>query len=285
MPHPTHTFAAPNARSPFGEHLRHWRLHRRLSQQDLALEANVSTRHLSCVETGKASPSREMILRLADRLDVPLRERNTLLVAAGFSPTYGARALEHPELAAAKQAIEMLLKGHEPYPALAVDRHWNLVMANDAAYSLLDGVAAHLLTPPINVLRLSLHPEGMAPRIVNLAAWRDHVLERLARQVQATADVQLQALHDELAAWDEPANVSLTPLPFEVSDAAAPLADIAVPLVVRSPQGLLRFISTTTIFGTPVDVTLQDLAIESFFPADAATQVALQAQAQARTAT
>ena len=273
MPHPTHTFAAPNARSPFGEHLRHWRLHRRLSQQDLALEANVSTRHLSCVETGKASPSREMILRLADRLDVPLRERNTLLVAAGFSPTYGARALDDPELASARQAVEMLLRGHEPYPALAVDRHWNLVAANSAAYGLLDGVAEHLLAPPINVLRLSLHPEGMAPRIVNLLAWRDHVLERLVRQIQATADVRLQALHDELAALpvaaDGGAHVQATPM-----------NDIVVPLVVRSPQGLLRFISTTTIFGTPVEVTLQDLAIESFFPADAATQAALQAASQ-----
>ena len=273
MPHPTHTFAAPNARSPFGEHLRHWRLHRRLSQQDLALEANVSTRHLSCVETGKASPSREMILRLADRLDVPLRERNTLLVAAGFSPTYGARALDDPELASARQAVEMLLRGHEPYPALAVDRHWNLVAANSAAYGLLDGVAAHLLAPPINVLRLSLHPEGMAPRIVNLLAWRDHVLERLVRQIQATADVRLQALHDELAALPVAADGS-------AHVQATPMNDIVVPLVVRSPQGLLRFISTTTIFGTPVEVTLQDLAIESFFPADAATQAALQAASQ-----
>ncbi len=273
MPHPTHTFAAPNARSPFGDHLRHWRLHRRLSQQDLALEANVSTRHLSCVETGKASPSREMILRLADRLDVPLRERNTLLVAAGFSPTYGARALDDPELASARQAVEMLLRGHEPYPALAVDRHWNLVAANSAAYGLLDGVAAHLLAPPINVLRLSLHPEGMAPRIVNLLAWRDHVLERLVRQIQATADVRLQTLHDELAALPVAADGS-------AHVQATPMNDIVVPLVVRSPQGLLRFISTTTIFGTPVEVTLQDLAIESFFPADAATQAALQAASQ-----
>ncbi|ARU04152.1 transcriptional regulator [Comamonas serinivorans] len=262
----------PNARSPFGDHLRHWRLHRRLSQQDLALEANVSTRHLSCVETGRAMPSREMILRLADRLAVPLRERNALLVAAGFSPTYGARPLDHPELAAARQAVEQLLKAHQPYPALAVDRHWNLVMANDAAQGLMAGVAPHLLAPPLNVLRLSLHPDGLAPRIVNLAQWRAHVLERLAQQINATADAQLLSLRDELAALSEAA--ASHPESEEAPNAGMG-AGIVVPLVLRTPGGTLRFISTTTIFGTPVDVTLQDLAIESFFPADAATQAAL----------
>jgi transcriptional regulator with XRE-family HTH domain len=157
----------PGARAPFGEHLRHWRQHRRLSQQGLALEAEISTRHLSYVETGRAQPSREMVLRLAERLSVPLRERNALLVAAGFAPMYQARPLDHPDLAAARQAVELVLKGHEPSPALAVDRHWNLVAANAVVPLLLDGVAPWLLEPPVNVLRLSLHPEGLGPRLAN----------------------------------------------------------------------------------------------------------------------
>lgn len=255
----------PGARSPFGEHLRHWRQHRRLSQQGLALEAEISTRHLSYVETGRAQPSREMVLRLAERLSVPLRERNALLVAAGFAPMYQARPLDHPDLAAARQAVELVLKGHEPSPALAVDRHWNLVAANAVVPLLLDGVAPWLLEPPVNVLRLSLHPEGLGPRLANSAQWRAHLLHRLQQQIAATADSELQALHDEIAAY-----------PF-AEDKDSPLpSPIAVPFELHTHLGTLSFISTITIFGTPVDVTLQELAVESFFPANAETQQALQ---------
>lgn len=257
--------APPGARAPFGEHLRHWRQHRRLSQQGLALEAEISTRHLSYVETGRAQPSREMVLRLAERLAVPLRERNALLVAAGFAPMYQARPLDHPELAAARQAVDLVLKGHEPNPALAVDRHWNLVAANAVVPLLLDGVAPHLLAPPVNVLRLSLHPEGLGPRLANAAQWRAHLLHRLQQQVAATADGALQALHDEIAAY-----------PFTEDPNAPPPSPIAVPFELRTPLGTLSFISTITIFGTPVDVTLQELAVESFFPANPETQAALQ---------
>ena len=260
----------PGARAPFGDHLRHWRQHRRLSQQGLALEAEISTRHLSYVETGRAQPSREMVLRLAERLSVPLRERNALLVAAGFAPMYQARPLDHPDLAAARQAVELVLKGHEPSPALAVDRHWNLVAANAVVPLLLDGVAPWLLEPPVNVLRLSLHPEGLGPRLANSAQWRAHLLHRLQQQIAATADSELQALHDEIAAY-----------PF-AEDKDSPLpSPIAVPFELHTHLGTLSFISTITIFGTPVDVTLQELAVESFFPADAETQRALQRLRQA----
>ncbi|RYH65501.1 MAG: XRE family transcriptional regulator [Alcaligenaceae bacterium] len=270
----------PGARDPFGAHLRHWRTHRRLSQLDLAQEAEVSTRHLSYVETGRAAPSREMVLRLAERLDVPLRERNALLVAAGFAPMYRQRSLDDPAMAAARQAVELVLKGHEPFPALAVDRHWNLVAHNALVPMLMAGAAPELLVAPINVLRLSLHPEGLAPRIVNLAQWRTHLLERLQQQIAATGDATLQSLHDELAAY--PAPVARHDAPAQA--AHSELAGVVVPFQLVTPAGMLSFISTTTIFGTPVDVTLQELAVESFFPADAQTAAALQAL-QARSST
>lgn len=264
----------PGARDPFGAHLRHWRQHRRLSQLDLAQAAEVSTRHLSYVETGRAAPSREMVLRLAERLAVPLRERNALLVAAGFAPMYRERALDDPALAAARQAVDLVLKGHEPYPALAIDRHWNMVAHNAIVPLLLAGVAPELLKPPVNVLRLSLHPEGLAPKIVNLAQWRMHLLARLQQQITATGDARLAALHDELAAYpvDRPGG--------QAAAAGGELASLVVPFQLQGPAGLLNFISTTTIFGTPVDVTLQELAVESLFPADAQTAAALHALAR-----
>jgi transcriptional regulator with XRE-family HTH domain len=273
--HPTKP-GLPGARDPFGAHLRHWRTHRRLSQLDLAQEADVSTRHLSYVETGRAAPSREMVLRLAERLEVPLRERNALLVAAGFAPMYRQRSLDDPAMAAARRAVDLVLKGHEPFPALAVDRHWNLVAHNALVPLLMEGAAPELLKPPINVLRLSLHPEGVAPRIANLAQWRTHLLERLQQQIAATGDTVLQALHDELEGY---------PAPRVSHDAPAldtALSAVAVPFQVVMPGGVLSFISTTTIFGTPVDVTLQELAVESFFPADEQTAAALTALAAAR---
>jgi transcriptional regulator with XRE-family HTH domain len=275
--HPTKP-GLPGARDPFGAHLRHWRTHRRLSQLDLAQEADVSTRHLSYVETGRAAPSREMVLRLAERLEVPLRERNALLVAAGFAPMYRQRSLDDPAMAAARRAVDLVLKGHEPFPALAVDRHWNLVAHNALVPLLMEGAAPELLKPPINVLRLSLHPEGVAPRIANLAQWRTHLLERLQQQIAATGDTVLQALHDELEGY---------PAPRVSHDAPAldtALSAVAVPFQVVMPGGVLSFISTTTIFGTPVDVTLQELAVESFFPADEQTAAALTALAAARQA-
>src|SRR6478735_10023940 len=188
----------PTAADPFGTHLRHWRQHRRLSQLDLAHEAQVSTRHLSYVETGRAEPSREMVLRLAERLEVPLRERNALLVAAGYAPMYRQRSLDDPALAAARRAVDLVLKGHEPYPALAVDRHWNLVAHNALVPLLMAGAAPHLVEAPVNVLRLSLHPEGLAPRIANLAQWRAHLFARLRQQIDLSADPTLVDLLKEL---------------------------------------------------------------------------------------
>ena len=264
---------SPGARDPFGTHLRHWRQHRRMSQLDLANEAEISTRHLSYVETGRAAPSREMVLRLAERLEVPLRERNALLVAAGFAPMYRQRALDDPALAAARRAVDLVLKGHEPYPALAVDRHWNLVAANAIVPLLMAGAAPHLLQAPVNVLRLSLHPQGLAPKIANLGQWRAHLLERLQQQIAATGDAVLQALHDELAAFP------VADAGHAAGEAGGELSSVVVPFQLRTDAGVLSFISTTTIFGTPVDVTLQELAVESFFPADAATAQALVALA------
>jgi transcriptional regulator with XRE-family HTH domain len=258
-------FMNSTATLTFGTQLREWRQRRRLSQLDLSVDADVSTRHLSFVETGRAMPSREMVLRLADRLEVPLRERNRLLTAAGYAPMYAERPLDDPALKAAREAIELVLKGHEPYPALAIDRHWTLVSYNRAVPALLEGVAAELLQPPLNVLRLSLHPGGLAPRIVNLAQWRAHLLARLRQQVNVSADPKLAALADELRSYPAPDEPHA-----EVSEGA-----VVVPLVLSSPAGTMSFISTTTVFGTPVDITLSELALETFFPADAATAAML----------
>ena len=251
---------------PIGDLLREWRERRRLSQLTLALDAEVSTRHLSFLETGRARPSREMVLRLAERMDIPLRERNTMLLAAGFAPVYPERDLDDPALRAARRAVDLVLDGHKPYPAHAVDRYWTLVASNHLARPLLAGVAPELLEPPINVLRLSLHPEGLAPQIVNLGQWRAHILHRLRQQVESSADPMLDALLTELAGYATPDD--------EGSD--APLRDvyesgIVVPLRLRTAWGMLALFSTITIFGTPVDVTLSELAIEAFFPANEAT--------------
>jgi transcriptional regulator with XRE-family HTH domain len=266
-----------SAPPPFGEHLRQWRQRRRMSQLDLAQEAEISTRHLSFVETGRSVPSREMVLRLAERLDVPLRERNAMLVAAGYAPMYRERPLHDPALAPARQAVELILKSHEPYPAIAVDRHWNLLAGNAMLPYLLVGADASLLEPPANVLRLSLHPLGLAPRIVNLGQWRNHLFERLRQQIHATGDATLAALLEELRGYPLPDAAQDTRLEGE-------LLGVAMPFQFRTAYGVLSFISTTTVFGTPVDVTLQELALETFFPADAATAETLrrlQAQAAA----
>ncbi|MGE8497096.1 MAG: helix-turn-helix domain-containing protein [Pseudomonas sp.] len=243
-----------------GSLLRQWRQRRRLSQLDLACEADISTRHLSFVETGRSHPSRDMLLHLAEQLDIPLRERNRLLGAAGYAPLYSQHDLTDDALSAARQAIEQLLKVHEPYPAMTIDRHWNLLAANASVGPFLAGVAPHLLGPPLNVMRVSLHPEGLAPRIVNLAHWRAHLLARLRNDIAISGDEQLQALLDELLTYPAPDDA-------EEYDHNA----VLTPLQFRTDEGVLSLIGTITVFGTPNDVTLAELALETFFPADAAS--------------
>jgi transcriptional regulator with XRE-family HTH domain len=258
--------------------LREWRQRRHLSQLDLACDAEISTRHLSFIETGRATPSRDMLLRLAERLDVPLRARNTLLVSAGFAPVFPEHSLTDPVLTAAMTAIDHLLRAHSPFPAIAIDRHWTLVAANAAARALMADVDPAILSPSANVLRLSLHPAGLGRRIVNLAEWKAHVLARLRRQMDASADPVLRELATELAAYPAP-----SPDGEDVDSADRHAADevtVFIPLKLRTPGGVLSFLSTTTIFGTPVDVTLSEIALESFFPADAETAAALRASAQ-----
>lgn len=261
--------AARPAPRPVGALLRQWRTRRRLSQLELSLRAEVSTRHVSFVETGRSTPSREMILRLAEELDIPLRERNHLLLAAGYAPGYPESTWGSPPLAAVRAAVQQVLTGHEPHPALAVDRGWHLVDANRTVGLLTRDAAPGLLASPVNVLRLSLHPDGIASRIANLGQWRAHLLGRLRRQADATADADLTALYKELQSYpcDDPEPEVDLPGP----------GDIVVPLRMRHGDRELSFVSTTTVFGTPLDVTVAELAIESFFPADEETASALTA--------
>jgi transcriptional regulator with XRE-family HTH domain len=264
------------ATRPIGGHLREWRQRRHLSQLALACDADISTRHLSFIETGRSSPSRDMVLHLAERLEVPLRERNLLLVAAGYAPVFSERPLEDPALGAARKVIDLVLAGHAPYPALAVDRHWTIVAANIAVAPLLEGIEASLLRPPVNALRLGLHPAGLAPRIANLAEWRAHLLTRLHRQIDLTADPVLVALLSELGDYPTPAGGQ-----SDRPHASLEYADVVVPLKLVTDGGVLSLFSMTTVFGTPVDITLSELAIESFLPADAATAEALRRLAAA----
>lgn len=255
------TLTAPT----IGERLRDWRQKRRLSQLDLALDAEISTRHLSFLETGRATPSREMVLRLAERLEVPLRERNALLLAAGYAPVFPERTYEDPGLAAARAAVETVLRAHMPFPALAIDRRWILLASNAALSPLLAGVSPELLEGPVNVLRVSLHPRGVAPRIANLAEWRGHVLSRLRRQMAESGDAELADLIRELSAY-----------PGGEAHPRAGEGLIAAPLRLRAPEGELSFLSATMTFGSPLDVLVSELAIETFLPADAATARVLQ---------
>lgn len=245
-------------RPSVGDLLRVWRRRRHLTQLELALAAGVSTRHLSFVETGRSQPSPGMVMHLSAELEVPLRERNQLLLAAGYAPAYAQNDLDAPELGPVRDAIDQVLRAHHPYPALVIDRHWGLVSANAAVGMLIEGVAPDLVAEPANVLRLSLHPDGMAPRIANLGEWRAHLLDRLGREIVASGDPALAALRDELAAY---------PGPTATGETSA----IAVPLRLRAGADELAFISTVTTFGTATDVTVSELSIESFFPADAET--------------
>ncbi|KRC64915.1 XRE family transcriptional regulator [Aeromicrobium sp. Root236] len=251
------------AASPVGPLLREWRRRRHFSQLDLSIEAGISSRHLSFVETGRSRPSRAMVLQLAATLEVPKREQNQLLIAAGFAPAFPERSLDDPELAAIRAGLDRVLVAYEPYPCLVVDRGWNLVMANAGVAPILEDVAPHLMESP-NALRISLHPDGLAPRILNLAEWRFHVLGRLAREAAASGSEQLRTLHEELV--DYPGGMQ----------AGIDDGGVAVPMVLDSPDGPLSFISTVTTFGTALDLTAAELSIEAFLPADDATAQALQ---------
>ena len=246
-----------------GNYIREWRQRRRMSQLDLACEAQISARHLSFLETGRAAPSREMVLRLAERLEVPVRERNILLLAAGYAPMFSQRPFEAPELTAARAAIDLALESQKPYPAFAVDRYWRVIATNGALPQIYADVAAELLGPPINVMRLSLHPQGLAPRIVNFAEWAGHLLYRLRQQVEATADAELALLLREM-------NGYVSDHGHEPVSAEGHTA-VLIPLRLATPAGVLSLFTTTMVFGSPVDVTLAELAIELFFPMDSET--------------
>ncbi|TDC89378.1 helix-turn-helix domain-containing protein [Actinomadura sp. 7K507] len=246
-----------------GELLRQWRQRRRLSQLDLAIAADVSARHVSLVETGKSNPSADMVLRLADQLDVPLRDRNRLLLAAGFAPRYAERPLGDESLSAARDAVARVLRAHEPYPALAFDRRWNIVTTNRAVEPFFAGVDPDLLRPPVNLVRLGLDPRGFAPLVVNLADVRRVFRSRIRRQLAVAPDAELTALYEELLAPD-----SLVPDSGDASSRSVE-SDVVIPMILRVDGRELRLFSTITTFGTPMDITLDEVAIESYYPADA----------------
>jgi len=256
------TTHAPGRR-PVGELLREWRERRRLSQLDLAIQADISARHLSFVETGRSRPTPGMILRLTEQLQVPLRERNVLLLAGGYAPAYPQHGLQAPELDSVRAALGQVLAGHEPYPAVVIDRWWDMQDRNSGVAVLIEGCAPQLLEPPVNVLRLSLHPDGMAPRIVNLAQWRAHLLTQLRHRATALADQRLSELHDELLGY---------PGGF---DEALDADCVVVPLRYWHDGRELALFSISAAVATATDVTVEELAIESFYPADAATAAAL----------
>ena len=263
-------------RGRVGQQLRSWRERRRVSQLDLSLQAGISARHLSFVETGRSSPSSGLILRLAEELDVPLRDRNALLLAGGFAPAYPEHGLGAPSLGAVTEAMRQVINAHMPNPALAVDGHWELIDANGALAALIEGATPDLLEPPVNVLRLSLHPEGIAPRIVNLGQWRQHVLSRVRRQADRTGDPFLGELHAELRGYP---GDGTGPVGRDSEPAGA--GDVVVPMRIRVAGDELSFLSTTTIFGSALDITVAELAIESFYPLDGQTAAAMRALATA----
>jgi transcriptional regulator with XRE-family HTH domain len=253
-----------------------WRRRRHLTQLELANASGVTTRHLSFVENGRARPSREMVLHLAEVLDVPLRERNNLLVAAGYAPSFRQSDLSDRSFETVRTALGRVLAGHEPYPAIVVDREWHLVSSNRAAAVLVEDVAEELLRPPVNVLRVSLHPDGLAPRVRNLDAWADHVLGRVRRQSLITGDETLAALEDELR---QLVHTSGSDDPHRAGESGG---DIAIPLLLDSRLGPLSLVTTVATFGTALDVTLSELVLEAFLPGDDRTVATLQAYARAR---
>jgi transcriptional regulator with XRE-family HTH domain len=251
-----------------GALLRRWRHRRNLSQLEMAARSAISARHLSFIETGRAQPSRQMVLHLAEHLDVPLRERNHLLLAAGFAPVFGEHSLNESEMAPVREALERFLSAHEPYPALVVDRHWNIVVANRGVAYVTRPVAAELLAPPANALRIALHPRGLAPRISNLAEWSSYLLTRLRRDIEATHDADLEALYDELTAYPG------VTTEHDHATSTNP-NDIMLMHELHLDDTKLTFFSTMTTFGTPRDLTLEELTIEAFYPADPSTAKAL----------
>lgn len=244
---------------PVGELLREWRERRRLSQLDLSIQADISARHLSFVETGRSRPTPEMILRLTEQLDVPLRERNALLLAGGYAPAYQERGFDAPELDSVRAALRQVLAGHSPYPALVMDRWWQLLEANDSLAMFVEGCAPDLLEPPVNLLRLGLHPEGMAPRILNLGQWRGHLLTHLQRRADQQGDARLYALLEELRGY--PGGTAGEPA----------RTDVVLPLRYLHEGRELAFFSIFAHVGTATDVTVDELAVEAFYPADRAT--------------
>lgn len=253
-----------------GALLRDWRTRRRISQLELALRADSSARHISFIETGRSRPSPGMVLRLADHLDVPVRERNALLMAAGYAPHYPERPLDDPALDGLREGFESLLKGYEPFPALVVDGAYRVMAANSGIAMLLEGVAKPLLTPPLNAMRLTLHPGGLAPRIRNLREWRGHLLHQMERQLAHMRSAALRAVYDEVSAYPLPERPG-----EEVTAAGRPAAPFALPLVIEHGGRVLSFVSTITTFNTPMDVTVSELALEAFLPADPETAAAL----------
>ncbi|KAB2703180.1 helix-turn-helix domain-containing protein [Brucella lupini] len=251
----------------FGQHLRRWRQRRRLSQLDLALRSDVSARHLSFVETGRASPSRALVLRLADELDVPLRERNVWLVAAGLAPMFGETAVDDTLFGSIRTAVELTLEAHKPFPAFAIDRHWNVVLSNGAVPELYEGVSAELLEMPINVMRLTFRPGGLGSRILNFDEWAEHLLHRLRREVDLTGNPGLHDLLREAETLYRPSKRSHPGHRVGHS--------LAIPLRIQTKLGPLSFFSTVTVFGTPVDVTVSEIALEMLYPADEATSRAI----------
>jgi transcriptional regulator with XRE-family HTH domain len=249
--------------------LRTWRQRRHLSQLDLANLAGVTARHLSFVETGRSRPSREMVLHLAETLDVPLRDRNALLLAAGHAPTYPQSDLASPSFETVRGALEQVLAAHEPYPAIVVDRHWNLVSSNAAATVLVEDVTPDLLEPPVNVLRVALHPDGLGRRIRNLDQWSIHILDRLRRQEVLTGDPTFGDLFDELADLLRGAGVEP-----KHTGGEGPL-DVATPMLLDTRRGPLALITMVATFGTPLDITLAELSLETFLPLDAVTVATL----------
>jgi transcriptional regulator with XRE-family HTH domain len=247
-----------------GPLLRAWRERRRVSQLELALRADSSARHISFIETGRSRPSEEMVLRLAEHLDVPVRERNSLLLAAGYAPRYPETPLDDPALDALRDGMERLIRGYEPYPALVVDAGYTVVTANRGIAMLLEGVPDRLLTPAPNAMRLTLHPQGLAPRIRNLREWRGHLLAQMERQIALHRSDQLRALYDEVTAY---------PVLGDGADEepAEPVPYFALPLRIEHGGRILSFVSSISTFNTPMDVTVAELAIETFLPADPAT--------------